>query len=75
METTLTSASHSFSARSPMMSNTGLASVGERLMTVSISLVAVWYSSNSWRSSRARLHLVEQPRVLDGDHRLGGEGL
>ena len=24
--------------------------------------------------ARARLHLVEQPHVLDGDHRLVGEG-
>ena len=24
---------------------------------------------------RARLHLLEQPHILDGDHRLVGEGL
>ena len=44
-------------------------------MTLSTSLVAVWYSSDSVSSRCARLHLLEQPRVLDGDHRLVGEGL
>ena len=51
MDTTLTSAAQSFSARLPMTSNTGLASVGERLITVRISLVAVWYSSDSCRAA------------------------
>ena len=36
-------------------------------MTFSISAVAVWRSS-------ASLRLVEQPRVLDGNHGLVGEG-
>ena len=43
-------------------------------MTPSTSLVAVWYSSDSCSSRVARLHLLEQPRVLDGDHGLVGEG-
>ena len=44
-------------------------------MTFSTSLVAVCCSSDSVRSSVRCLHLVEQPHVLDGDHRLVGEGL
>ena len=43
-------------------------------MTLSTSAVAVCCCSDSLRSSRARLHLVEQPHVLDRDHRLVGEG-
>ena len=44
-------------------------------MTSSTSLVAVWYSSDSVQLALARLLLLEQPRVLDGDHGLVGEGL
>ena len=44
-------------------------------MTLSTSAVAVCCCSDSRSSSRARLHLVEQPHVLDRDHRLVGEGL
>ena len=43
-------------------------------MTLSTSLVAVCYSSDFLKLARARLHLVEQPHVLDRDHRLVGEG-
>ena len=49
-------------------SNTGCTSDGELAMTFRISAVAVCRSS-------AFLGLVEQPRVLDRDHRLVGEGL
>ena len=44
-------------------------------MTWSTSDVAVCCSSDSVRSARALAQFVEQPRVLDGDDRLGGEGL
>ena len=43
-------------------------------MTLSTSLVAVWYSSDSCSSRGARLHLLEQPRVLYRDHCLIGKG-
>ena len=55
-------------ARSAMMSNTGCTSVGDSLITFSTSAVAVC------RSQRL-LRFVEQPRVLDRDHRLVGERL
>ena len=44
-------------------------------MTPSTSLVAVWYSSDSLQLPRSRLLRLEQPRVLDGDDGLVGEGL
>ena len=44
-------------------------------MTSRTSRVAVCYSSDSVQFGGARLHLLEQPRVLDRDHRLVGEGL
>ena len=44
-------------------------------MTLSTSAVAVCCCSASVEIARARLHLVEQARVLDRDHRLVGEGL
>ena len=50
VETTLTSAAHSFSARSPMMSNTGCTSVCDLLITRRIALVAVCCSRASVRS-------------------------
>ena len=50
-----------------MVSITGWISVGELAMTPRISLVAVCCSS-------ASVELLEQPHVLDGDHRLVGEG-
>ena len=42
-------------------------SVGELAITPKISLVAVCCSSDF-------LELLEQPDILDGDHRLGGKG-
>ena len=44
-------------------------------MTLSTSAVAVCCCSDSRQIVGALLHLVEQPRVLDGDHGLVGEGL
>ena len=44
-------------------------------MTLSTSAVAVCCCSDSLRSSVRCLHLVEQPRILDGDDGLVGEGL
>ena len=44
-------------------------------MTFSTSAVAVCCCSASLSSRGARLHLLEQPHILDGDHRLVGEGL
>ena len=43
-------------------------------MTLSTSAVAVCCCSDSVRSSVRCLQLVEQPRVLDRDHGLVGEG-
>ena len=61
-------------AFSSMAWNTGSSSPGELEMTCSTSEVAVCCSSDSRKLARARLHLVEQPHVLDRDHRLVGEG-
>ena len=44
-------------------------------MTLSTSAVAVCCWSDFGQLARARLHLVEQPHVLDRDHCLVGEGL
>ena len=44
-------------------------------MTFSTSAVAVCCCSASVRSSRLGLNFLEQPGVLDRDHRLVGEGL
>ena len=43
-------------------------------MTLSTSAVAVCCCSDSAQIVGARLHFVEQPHVLDRDHRLVGEG-
>ena len=43
-------------------------------MTLSTSAVAVCCCSDSRQIVGARLHFVEQPRILDGDDRLIGEG-
>ena len=43
-------------------------------MTLSTSLVAVWYSSDSSKLARAGLQFAEQPRVLDRDDRLISKG-
>ena len=53
-DTTLTSPSQSFSARSPMMSKTGCTSVGEPEITRRISLIAVCCSSASFVSLNRR---------------------
>ena len=68
------SARTSRAADSTNVSSTGCRSNGERLMTLSTSAVAVCCSSASLSSRVRCLHLVEQPRVLDRDHRLVGEG-
>ena len=57
-----------------MVSNTGWTSVGELEMTRRMSPVAVWYSSELGQLARALLLGLEQPRVLDCDHRLIGKG-
>ena len=44
-------------------------------MTLSTSAVAVCCCKRLAEIGGARLHLLEQPHVLDGDHRLIGEGL
>ncbi len=62
------SPSHNLTALLTIVSKTGCTSVGELLITRRISLVAV-------RSRFTSLQLVEQPHVLDRDHRLVGEGL
>jgi hypothetical protein len=67
-------ASHRRAALSTMVSSTGWMSVGEREMMPRISPVAVCCASASV-SSRSGLQLREEPHVLDGDHRLVGEGL
>ena len=56
-------------------SKTCCKSVGEEAITRSTSAVAVCCSSASCRSSVALFQLLEQARVLDGDHGLVGEGL
>ena len=58
-----------------MVSKTGWTSVGELQMTRRISPVAVCCSSVSRQVAVARLQLLEQPHVLDGDDGLVGEGL
>ena len=60
-------ASHSRAALSATASKTGWKSVGELAMTPRISLVAVCCSN-------ASRELLEQPHVLDRDHRLVGKG-
>ena len=54
--------------------NTACRSNAERLMTFSTSEVAVCMLQRLGEVVRLGLHLVEQPRVLDRDHRLVGEG-
>ena len=56
------------------MSRTACRSNAERLITFSTSAVAVCCCSASLEFGGARLHLLEQPHILDGDHRLVGEG-
>ena len=61
-------------AFSSIVSNTGCRSPGELLITFSTSDVAVCCSSDFGEIVGALLYLVEQPDVLDRDHRLVGEG-
>src|SRR5262249_34020402 len=65
---------HSRNAVDTIASRTGCNLLGEREMTDSISLIAVWYSSDSCNSLAGLLGL-EQPRVLDGNNGLVGKGL
>src|SRR5215207_3047062 len=67
------SAEHSLAAVWTMVSSTGCNWVGDRLITLRTSPVAVWYSSASL-SSRVRLQFVEQTHVFDRNHRLVGKG-
>ena len=60
---------------STSVSSTACKSKVERLMTLSTSAVAVCCASDSLQVLGARLHLLEQPHVADGDHRLVGESL
>ena len=68
------SASHSLTALSATVSNTGFRSKAERLITSSTSAVAVCCCRDSPQLLGSCLNFVEQPRVLDRDHRLVGEG-
>ena len=65
-EMSFCSASHSRAADWTRVSSTVCRSNVERLITLSTSAVAVCCCSDS-------AQLVQEPRVLDGDHRLGGE--
>ena len=58
-----------------MASSTGWICDGERLMTLSTSLVAVWYSSDSCSSAVRACTSSNSRDVLDRDHGLVGEGL
>ena len=62
-------------ADSTRCSNTVCRSKVERLMTFSTSAVAVCCCRDFAEIVGALAQLVEQPRVLDGDDRLGGEVL
>ena len=56
-------------------SKTGWRSKAERLMTFRIVAVAVCCCERFGELGGARLHLLEQPRILDRDDGLVGEGL
>ena len=58
-----------------MASKTGCTSVGELLMTRRISAGRRLLLQRLREVAVARLQLLEQPHVLDGDDRLVGEGL
>ncbi len=68
-------APHSCAALFAIASSTGCRSVGELLITRRISLVAVCCSRAIGEGLVALLQLLEQPRVLDRDYGLIGEGL
>ena len=65
----------SSTAEETSVSNTVCRSNAERLITFSTSAVAVCMLQRLGEVARARLHLVEQARVLDRDDGLVGEGL
>src|SRR5580704_4454652 len=64
------SALHRRAAVSQRVSSTGCRSKVERLMTLSTSLVAVWYSSDSSRS-RVRWRNSPSSRAFSREHPLG----
>ena len=66
---------NSFSPLCTMASNTGWVSVSELLMTFSTSDGRSLLLQRFGHFRSARLHLLEQPHVLDRDHSLVGEGL
>ena len=55
-------------ALATMASRTGCTSVGERLMILSTSDVAVWCSRASRNSALRSLEFLKQPHVFNGDH-------
>ena len=65
-------ASQMRTAFSSTRAKTGSRSLGELLMTCKTSDVAVC-CSNARRGQPCVPQFVEQPRILDGDDRLGGE--
>src|SRR5262245_28529268 len=67
-------AAHRRVAFANIASKTGCSSPGDLLMTCSTSEVAVCRSKCLGDLAGARLHLVEQPYVLDRDHCLIGKG-
>src|SRR5262245_57892853 len=73
-KTPLNTASHRRAALSTIAPNTGCASVGDRVMTLSTSHRRSLMFERFREVARARLHLVEQPHVLDRDHRLVSKG-
>ena len=70
-----TSASQSSQALSTMPSAPAAGRSAKRLITLSMSAVAVWCSSASVRSRVLACTSSNSRDVLDGDHRLVGEGL
>ncbi len=59
---------------SAIVRSVGSASPGDAAMARRMSEVAVCRSSDPFQIAVARIDLVEEPRVFDGDHRLVGEG-
>ena len=72
---TALSASHSRAALCAIVSSTGCRSVGERLMTLEHLAGRGLIFEGCLKLALARLLRLEQPRVLDGDDGLVGEGL
>src|SRR5512132_1104535 len=69
IEMALISASHSFPARCPIVSNTGLRSLSDLEIIGGGGLLLQCFR----KLARARLHLVEQAHVLDRNHGLVGK--